>query len=200
MLLDVHGKKHSLSDYTGKPVVLEFVNVTCPYPEDNYKAGVVQKLQKQYAAKGVVWLSVIITGDQQDQYGTNAISLRQADSMARAMTEQYGASPAATLIDRHGTAGAAYGTRTSEHLFVVDPQGVLVYDGALDSPAARDRAWMESTRQVPPPYVNYVAAALDATLAGKSVATAVTMPYGCHQVWDADSSSSGTAAATRPGQ
>ena len=170
-LIDANGQKHSLSDYKGKTVVIEWVNITCPNAQANYQSGVIPRLQKKYAGKDVVWLSMIITQKQQDEYGQNLISEERAKAMANDMVQTYGASPTATLIDVDGTVGTAYGTRTSMHLFVVDPKGTLVYDGALD-----DQSGEESG--------NYVAAAVDETLAGKPVTTSKTMPYGCHPVGD----------------
>ena len=176
-LVDAQGKKHSLADYKGKVVVVEWVNVTCPNAQTNYESGTIPTMQKKYEAKDVVWLSMIITEKQQDQYGANLITPERADSMAHAMVEQYGATPTATLIDLGGTVGAAYDTRTSMHMFVVDKNGMLAYDGALD-----DQSGSESG--------NYVATALDQLLAGKPVAETKTMPYGCHPVGDHSAESS----------
>jgi len=171
-LADAQGKKHSLSEYKGKTVVIEWVNIACPAAHWKYESGAVPRVQKKYAAKGVVWLSMIITEKQQDEWGQNLLSEERAQSMANDLVEKFGASPTATLIDLGGTVAAAYDTRTSMHLFVVDRQGTLVYDGAIDNRTS--------------PYVkpedsrNYVAAALDAALAGKPVTTPKTMPGGCH--------------------
>ena len=170
-LVDAQGKKHSLSDYKGKPVVIEFVNVTCPNAKANYESGIIPKLQKQYEAKGVVWLSMVITEKQQSEFGEDIITPARADSMAHAMNEQFGASPTATLIDVGGTVGTAYDTRTSMHMFVVDKNGMLAYDGALDDQAGEGGQ-------------NYVATVLDELTAGKPVTTTKTMPYGCHPVGD----------------
>ena len=170
-LVDAQGKQHSLSDYKGKPVVVEFVNVTCPNAQMNYESGNIPKLQKQYEAKGVVWLSMIITEKQQSEHGEDVITPERADSMAHAMAEQYGASPTATLIDLGGTVGTAYDTRTSMHMFVIDKDGKLAYDGALDDQAGEGGQ-------------NYVTTALDEIMAGKPVTTTKTMPYGCHPVGD----------------
>ena len=170
-LVDAQGKKHSLSDYKGKMVVIEWVNVTCPNAQVNYESGIIPKLQKKYEAKDVVWLSMIATERQQSEHGEDVITPERADSMAKAMTGQYGASPTATLIDLGGTVSTAYDTRTSMHMFVVDKNGMLAYDGALDDQAGEGG-------------VNYVAAALDEAMAGKPITTTKTMPYGCHPVGD----------------
>jgi hypothetical protein len=184
-LVDAQGKTHSLSDYKGKVVVIEWVNITCPNAQAVYESGLVPKLQKKYAAKDVVWLSMIITEKQQDEYGANLISPERAQSMAADLVEKYGASPAATLIDLGGTVSAKYDTRTSMHLFVVDKNGTLAYDGALDDQRGEEGE-------------NYVASAIDAITAGKPVATTQTMPYGCHPVGDnlvgGSSSSSGSGS------
>ena len=170
-LVDAQGVKHSLSDYKGKMVVVEWVNIACPNAQANYESGVIPKLQKQYAAKNVVWLSMIITEKQQNENGSGIISEDRAKEMAKEMVTTYGATPTATLIDVGGTVGTAYDTRTSMHMFVVDPKGTLVYDGALDDQSGNDSG-------------NYVTAALDEMMAGKAVSTTKTMPYGCHPVGD----------------
>jgi len=170
-LVDAQGKKHSLSDYKGKMVVIEWVNVTCPNAQMNYESGVIPNLQKKYEAKDVVWLSMIATEKQQSEHGEDVITPERADSMAKAMTGQYGAAPTATLIDLGGTVSTSYDTRTSMHMFVIDKNGTLVYDGALDDQAGEGG-------------VNYVATALDEMMAGKTVSTTKTMPYGCHPVGD----------------
>ena len=173
-LVDANGTKHSLSDYKGKMVVVEWVNITCPNAQANYESGLIPTMQKQYKAKDVVWLSMIITQKQQDENGANLISPERAKSMAKDMVEQYGASPTATLIDVGGVVSTAYDTRTSMHMFVVDRKGTLVYDGALDDQSGSG---------------GYVADALDQAMAGKPVTTAKTMPYGCHPVQDFSSDS-----------
>lgn len=173
-LTDAQGKRHSLSEYKGKAVVIEWVNIACPAAQWKYESGVVPRLQKKYTAKGVVWLSMIVTEKQQDEWGENLVSEERAKSMANALVEKYGASPTATLIDLGGAVAATYDTRTSMHLFVVDRRGILVYDGALDS-RATPYGKPEDSR-------DYVATALDAALANKPVTTPKTMPAGCHMV------------------
>ena len=170
-LVDAQGKTHSLSDYKGKIVVIEWVNITCPNAQAVYESGTVPQLQKKYTGKDVVWLSMIITEKQQDEYGANLISPERAKSMAADLVEKYSAVPTATLIDLGGTVSAKYDTRTSMHLFVVDKNGTLAYDGALDDQAGEGGE-------------NYVASTVDALMAGKPVATTKTMPYGCHPVGD----------------
>jgi len=170
-LVDAKGKQHSLSDYKGKLVVIEFMNITCPNSRANYEAGVMQNLQKKYEAKDVVWLSMIITQRQQSEFGEDVITRERADSMAHAVTDEFKATPTATLIDEDGKVGTAYGAQTSVHMFVVNKDGKLAYNGALDDQAGEGG-------------VNYVATALDELMAGKSVTTTMTMPYGCHPVGD----------------
>jgi len=186
-LVDANGKSHSLSDYKGKMVVVEWVNITCPNAEENYESGLIPTMQKKYEGKDVVWLSMIITARQQDENGANLITPERAKSMATDMVEKYHASPTATLIDVGGTIGKAYDARTSVHMFVVDRSGTLVYDGALDE--VNEWGMHDGANSK-----NYVANALDEAMAGKPVTTTKTMPYGCHTVDDFSSNNSGSQA------
>jgi len=67
---DSHGQKHNLSDYKGKMVVLEWHNQGCPYTQKHYNSGNMQKLQKEWTGKGVVWLTVISSAPGQQGYVT----------------------------------------------------------------------------------------------------------------------------------
>ncbi|MDP2095608.1 MAG: redoxin domain-containing protein, partial [Hydrogenophaga sp.] len=128
-LSDTAGKPVKLSQYKGKPVVLEWNNPGCPFVRKHYQ-GNMQALQKEFTAQGVVWLAVNSTRDDSADHLSPA-------QLARWMTEQK-ANPTATLMDEDGTVGMAYGARVTPHMYVVNPQGVLVYAGAIDSiPSAR---------------------------------------------------------------
>jgi len=162
--VDSSGKEVSLADYKGKTVVLEWLNKGCPYVQKHYGSGNMQKLQKAYAAKGVVWLSVVSSAEGKQGYVTGA----EADEDTKAS----GAAPSKVLLDPHGTLGGLYGAKTTPHMYVVDKAGVLRYAGAIDSNSSADPGTIASAE-------NYVAGALDAVLAGKKVAKASTKPYGC---------------------
>jgi alkyl hydroperoxide reductase subunit AhpC len=163
-LTDSNGKSHSLSAYKGKTVVLEWVNFGCPFVRKHYGAGNMQKLQKDYTGKGVVWLSLNSSGQGKEGFHTAA--------EINSLLSEKGAAPSAYLSDTNGKVGHQYGARTTPHMFVIDPKGTLVYAGGIDDKPSTDQADI-------PGATNYVAAALDEALAGKKVATAVTKPYGC---------------------
>jgi hypothetical protein len=130
----------------------------------HYGSGNMQKLQKAYTAKGVVWLSVNSSAPGKEGHVTPA--------QANALTRQKGAAPTAVLLDPEGTVGRAYGAKTTPHMFVIDPQGTLLYQGGIDDTPSTDVADIATAK-------NYVQAALDAVLAGKPVPTSSSQPYGC---------------------
>ena len=161
---DASGKPVKLSEFRGKHVVLEWTNPECPFVQKHYNAKNMQALQKEYGAKEVVWLSVNSTSRDHAEYMDGA-------RMAAWMQKQGGA-PKAVLIDDTSTTGRAYAARTTPHMFVIDPAGRIVYAGAIDDKRSTNPADVKGAN-------NYVRAALDASLAGKPVATASTAPYGC---------------------
>ena len=163
-LADSNGAKHDLSSLKGKFVVLEWVNFECPFVQKHYGSGNMQKLQKAYTDKGVVWLSVNTSAPgKQGNYAAADINSKLKAS---------GASPSAYLIDAQGSVGKAYGAKTTPHMFVIDPQGKLVYAGAIDDKPSTDQSDIAGAK-------NYVATALDEAMAGKPVTTASSQPYGC---------------------
>ena len=161
---DTKGTVHRLSDFKGKFVVLEWHNQGCPYVKKHYGSGNMQRLQKAWTAKGVVWLTIISSAP-----GTQGhVTAQQADAYAR---EQQ-AAPTAVLLDPSGEIGRAYDAKTTPHMFVISPDGVLVYNGAIDDKPTTDTADVTTAQ-------NYVSAALSAAMAGQPVATAASKPYGC---------------------
>ena len=153
-----------LSQYRGKVVVLEWVNPECPYVRKHYGSANMQRLQKDTTAKGVIWISINSTRAGHAEYKKPAEMV--------AWMKQMKAAPSATLLDPQGEAGRAYGARTTPHMYIVDPKGVLVYAGAIDDKRSTDPEDVKTAR-------NFVRAALDELLAGKSVTSASTSPYGC---------------------
>lgn len=163
-LTDTNGKQHNLADYKGKYVVLEWVNLGCPYVKQHYDSGNMQATQKQAIDKGVVWLSICSSG-RWKQGHLSATAWNEAIAGRKIAST-------AVLIDESGTVGKAFGAKTTPHMFIINPDGVLIYQGAInDKPPAR-KASFEGTR-------NHVLAALDESLAGKPVSIAATQPYGC---------------------
>lgn len=161
---DSQGKVHRLADYRGKTVVLEWSNHDCPYVRKHYGSGNMQQLQRQAAADGVIWLTVISSAPGKQGHVTG----RQADELTRSR----GASPHAVILDEKGEIGRLYAAKTTPHMYVIDPRGTLVYMGGIDDRPSADPADIAGAR-------NHVAMALAELRAGKPVSQAVTRPYGC---------------------
>ncbi len=161
---DSHGATHTLSQYKGKYVVLEWHNRECPFTRKHYESGNMQKLQREWTAKGVVWFTVISSAPGQQGYMT-------ADQ-ENAYVSQVNAAPTAVLLDPTGQLGHLYNAKTTPHMFIINPQGVLIYDGAIDDKATTDAADIATS-------TNYVSRALEESMAGKAVSVPVSRPYGC---------------------
>jgi peroxiredoxin len=161
---DTSGKEQSLAAYKGKFVVLEWVNPGCPFVQKHYDTSNMQSTQKAAEAKGVVWLTVSSTAPDAGDY--------KKPAELAAWVKAKGAAPTATLMDDDGKLGQAYGARTTPHMYVINPEGKLVYAGAIDSKAtARKDDVKDAT--------NYVTVALTESMAGKPVSRATSEPYGC---------------------
>ncbi|HRJ72475.1 MAG TPA: thioredoxin family protein [Terrimicrobiaceae bacterium] len=163
-LNDASGKSHSLASLKGKYVVLEWVNFGCPFVKKHYESGNMQKLQKDAADKGVVWLSICSSapGKQGHLAGDEAeAAVKRSDSAASAY-----------LIDDKGEVGRKYEARTTPEMFVINPEGILIYKGAIDDRPTPSAADIEGAK-------NHVTAALAEALAGQPVTNASTKPYGC---------------------
>ncbi len=161
---DAAGKTVSLADFKGRHVVLEWVNPGCPYVVKHYGSGNMQGTQKEAAAKGVVWLSVNSTAADHGDY-------RSPAAMAQWMQQQQAAATH-TLMDSEGRVGRAFGARTTPHLYIVDPKGVLVYAGGIDNRPTANPADIAGA-------TNHVKVALGEALAGKPLSQPTTRPYGC---------------------
>jgi peroxiredoxin len=164
VLKDASGQTVKLSDYRGKFVVLEWTNPGCPFVRKHYNSGNMASTQQDAAGKGVVWLSVNSTERDSGDY------LEPAKLVAWQKERKLQAT--ATLMDEEGVAGHAYGARTTPHMYIVDPQGKLVYAGGIDSIASSSPADI-------PRAVNYVKTGLAEATAGKPITNAATRPYGC---------------------
>jgi len=163
-LTDTAGNEHSLSDFEGKVVVLEWINHGCPFVVKFYEPGHMQKFQEEAAAKDVVWLSICSSAP-----GTQGHM--SAEDAAKKF-EEVGSKAAAYLLDEDGTVGKAYGARTTPHMYVIDSEGILVYQGGIDDKPTANKDDVEGAN-------NYVMAALEEVLAGKPVTTSESKPYGC---------------------
>lgn len=163
-LTDTHGKKHSLSDYKGKFVVLEWINHDCPFVGKHYGSGNMQKLQKKYTKKGVIWLSINSSAPGKQGHCS--------PEKANKLTKEKDAAPTAVLLDPDGKVGKLYGAKTTPHMFIINPEGILIYNGAIDDKPSTNVADIAKAK-------NYVQTALDEALAGKKVTIRATQPYGC---------------------
>jgi len=158
------GKTYHLADYQGKFVVLEWHNNGCPYTQKHYKSGNMQNLQKQWTAKGVVWFTVISSAPGKQGY----VNGNEENNYLAKM----GAAPTAVLLDPNGIIGHLYDAKTTPQMIVINPQGVMIYDGAIDNRPTDDVKDISGA-------TNYVSLALQQSLAGKPVEIAATRPYGC---------------------
>jgi peroxiredoxin len=156
---DLAGKPVALADFNGKFIVLEWTNPDCPYVRKHYNSGNMPTTQKQAVTKGVVWLSVS-TGD------THTPAELQSWQKTKSAT------PTATLADADGKVARAYGARTTPHMYIIDPQGTLIYAGAIDSKATSNPSDIATA-------INYVDQALGEAMAGKAVSRTTTQAYGC---------------------
>ncbi len=161
---DAKGKTHSLADYKGKWVVLEWLNPECPFVKKHYGSGNMQKLQQEYASKGIVWLSIDSSAAGKEGNLTSETAGKTISDWKMTSTT--------LLLDQDGKTGQAYGAKNTPHMFVINPEGKIVYEGAIDSkPTANPSDIASST--------NYVKAALDEAMSGKPVTNPTTKPYGC---------------------
>jgi len=161
------GKTVKLSQYKGKNVVvLEWLNYGCPFVKKHYDSKNMQELQAKYTAKGqdVIWLSVISSAPGKQGHST--------PKQAEADRKKMGSGATAVILDEKGEIGQAYGAKVTPHMYVIDKEGVLVYQGAIDDKATADVKDIDGAR-------NYVTEALEAIGNKKPVEMAQTTAYGC---------------------
>lgn len=163
-LKDTHGKEHSLSDFKGKYVVLEWVNHGCPFVVKFYRPGKMQEWQKQAADQDIVWLKICSSNVGKQGYMT--------PEQWNKKNEELGTKAKATLLDVDGTVGRAYGATHTPHMYVINPEGHLIYQGAIDSIRSTRSEDIERA-------TNYVWSALNNAREGKPVDPARTRAYGC---------------------
>lgn len=156
-LPDADGKTHALSQHRGKIVVLEWTNPECPFVQRHYNSNTMATLAQKYAAKNVVWLAI-----DSSHHRTAEMSRKWAKEQALSYP---------ILQDPDGKVGRLYAAKTTPHMFIIDANGLLVYNGAIDNDSWGIKKGKDLT--------NYVDAALEYILAGKPPAAATTKPYGC---------------------
>lgn len=163
--IDTKGNNVTLADYLGKIVVLEWTNHDCPYVQKHYNAGNMQELQNRVTASGGAWLRVISSAP-----GTQGhLSGQEVERIAAT----HGAAPTLTILDESGEIGQAYGAKTTPHMYIINPEGTLVYAGGIDDQPNTDISTIKTA-------TNYVAAALDDLAASRPVAISASRPYGCN--------------------
>lgn len=163
-LKDINGKTHKLKDFKGKIVVLEWFNDGCPFVKKHYTSDNMQKLQREFTGRGVVWLS--INSSAEGKQGSHS-----AAEYKKVLTD-WKAEPTALLLDKDGHVGRMYGAKTTPDMYVIDKKGVLVYQGAIDDKPSADPADVASAK-------NFVKQALDELMGGKKVSVASEKSYGC---------------------
>lgn len=163
-LTDVRGGERSLSEHRGRFVVLEWTNHGCPFVVKHYDSNNMQKLQQTYTEQGVVWLTINSSAPGKQGH--------HSPEEWTGILEEKGSAATATLLDADGTVGRLYGAKTTPHMYVIDPSGVLIYQGAIDSVASTNVDDVPTAR-------NHVAAALDEAMAGTAVSVPSTKAYGC---------------------
>lgn len=163
-VLDSGMQKRRLSEFKGKTVVLEWTSPSCPFVRAQYQSGVMPELQRWATTQGVVWLSMLSTHPSRRDY--------LVPDKAEAFNRNRGAAPSALLLDSEGTMGRAYGAVVTPHMFIVAPNGNLVYAGAISDKATMDAKEARTSR-------NLVRAALEDLAAGRTIATPSSRPFGC---------------------
>src|SRR5215212_7142363 len=148
-LSDAHGKTHSLGEFKGKYVVLEWFNPECPFVKKHYGSGNMQKLQQDFTGKGIVWLTI-------DSNAPGAEGNLTPEQAASAMNS-WKTHMTALLLDPEGKAGRAYGAKNTPHMFIINPEGKIVYEGAIDNRNSANTADIPSA-------TNYIKVALDESM------------------------------------
>jgi peroxiredoxin len=163
-LPDTNGKTHTLADFKGKYVVLEWYQPDCPFVRKHYRSGNMQGLQTEYTARGVTWLSIDSSAPgEEGNYPSEKLN---------EIAKHDGAVRTALLLDTSGNVGRLYGAKTTPDMYIIDPKGILVYKGAIDNKRSTNLDDVKTA-------TNYVQGALDAVMAGKTAPTTATQPYGC---------------------
>lgn len=162
--VDTNGVEHSLSDFKGKNVVLEWSNHECPFVVKHYSVGNMQKVQKEATDNGAIWLTIVSSAKGKQGHVSN--------EEANAVMKDAGTHSTARIMDSSGEIGRLYDAKTTPHVFVIDKNGILAYAGAIDSNSSFSSKTIEGA-------TNYVSEALKDLNAGKPVRTASTNPYGC---------------------
>lgn len=160
-LNDLDGNVVKLSDFKGKIVVLEWTNPNCPFVQRVYREKIMTSVQSEFTQKGIVWLIINSTNPKHRDY-------RESKELKKIYSE-WGAVYTAYLVDPDGKVGKMFDAKTTPHMFIIDKDGKLVYNGGID----------DDPRGEKKEKINYVRNALNEILNNKPVSIPVTKPYGC---------------------
>ena len=161
---DTNGKIHRLSEYKGNIVVLEWKNHRCPYVVKHYATNNMQDLQRDLVSKGVVWLSVLSSAPGKQGH----VSAQEAN----AIIENENSAASAVLMDTAGAIGRRYSAKKTPHMFVIDENGLLAYQGAIDDNSSARQSTVAGA-------LNYVKEAVSALQSNQKIAVPTTEAYGC---------------------
>ena len=162
-LINQEGKAVKLSDFKGKVVILEWTNPECPFVKPHYETGAMQKLQLAAKDKGMIWLQMNSASPGKQGSFANAEAVKSLYEIQKMKSTAY-------LLDPTGEVGRSYGAKTTPHLFMIDPQGVIIYAGAIDA---------NPKPNYDPKAQNYIELAMKEILEGKKISISSTKPYGC---------------------
>jgi peroxiredoxin len=164
-LVDEVGTSHTLSEYRGKTVVLEWFNIPCPFVRRHYEAGTFDSIIAEHGSGEFVWLAIDTTWDN-----TPADTLAWKEGIER--SHDY-----PVLQDPDGAVGRLYKATRTPEMFVIDPEGILRYMGAID----------DKPRGPADEATNHVIAALTALSEGLEIDPTETEPYGCTVKYEEES-------------
>jgi peroxiredoxin len=150
-LTDLWGETHRLSDYRGRIVIVNFWSAECPHSErtDRYLTNLLEKKDGK-----VVLLAVAANGNE---------SILMLEEAARARRLPI------VLVDAEHTVADLYDAQTTPHVFVIDPEGLLRYRGAVDDVTFRQR---QASRF-------FLEEAIDALSSGRLPDVTEMPAYGC---------------------
>jgi len=164
-VVDTQGQVHSLSDFAGQTLILEWTNHDCPFVVKHYRPGNMQMQQRVAREEhDAVWLTIISSREGEQGH----VSAEEADEL----TASRNAFPTAVLLDEDGTMGRAFDARVTPHMYIIDADGILVYMGGIDSNPSANSDDIPGATQ-------YVMVALEEMAAGVPISNPVTRPYGC---------------------
>ena len=163
-LTTLDGKPVALADLKGKWVALEWTNPDCPFVQKHYASDNMQATQRAAAVRQVVWVQVNSTNPGHQDFK----SAKQMNEWLVAMKSV----PTYAALDQSGVVGKAYGAKTTPHMYLINPGGQVVYNGAIDDKRSANPADIPGAR-------NHMKEAITEAVSGKPVTIAATTPYGC---------------------